>query len=317
MKDSLASRMAWDTLALGADALRSVSVPVGVYGRDGPKVSIVAGIHGDEGPWARWAIQKFLESTGSGVWRGTLRVVSVANPTAFADNSRCSPLDSLDLNRSFPGDPKGSHTQALASALHEFAVQGADLVIDLHGGGSWCVNGFAFYFPESKELSRAVGAPFLVDASTRGLGTVSLTTSARASGSRAVAIEMGGAWRGEAAWAERIANGLRRLFAKFGALPEAYWDDGFAPSRAVGPTHVLRPQLGGIFEPAIKAEKVGHVLARGTRLGTVRHPGTWEITHTFEAPFEKTALLLARPGLSVLNAGDMSYVVAEVVGEGC
>ena len=57
----------------------------------------------------------------------------------------------LDLNRAFPGHPSGFHTERLADALTMHALGNTDSVIDLHGGGSWCVNSFAFQFPGDED----------------------------------------------------------------------------------------------------------------------------------------------------------------------
>ena len=73
--------------------------------------------------------------------------------SAFIDNRIRQTSDTLDLNRVFPGDRGGSHTERLAAALTTHAIDGAEIVIDLHGGGSWCVNAFVFQFPGGEALS--------------------------------------------------------------------------------------------------------------------------------------------------------------------
>ena len=47
--------------------------------------------------------------------RGRLLLLPVANPRAYAQNRRFTPIDELNLNREFPGDPKGNYTQQLAA----------------------------------------------------------------------------------------------------------------------------------------------------------------------------------------------------------
>src|SRR5690606_11019786 len=108
--------------------------------------------------------------------KGSLRVIPVVNPFAMQADAHNAPFDTLDLNRVFPGNVKGSHTERLAAALVEHGLDGAQIVIDLHGGGSWCVNAFAFQFAGGEELSQAFGAPFLVNGPERN---VTLTGYAR------------------------------------------------------------------------------------------------------------------------------------------
>ncbi|WP_217211838.1 succinylglutamate desuccinylase/aspartoacylase family protein, partial [Streptomyces sp. AC550_RSS872] len=46
-----------------------------------------------------------------------------------------SPVDGVNLNRVFPGDPAGGPTERLAAWLFANLVDGADVYIDLHCGG--------------------------------------------------------------------------------------------------------------------------------------------------------------------------------------
>jgi predicted deacylase len=309
----LAERVAWREVRVGAGAAAgSVALPLGSVGHGRPVALVTAGVHGDEGPWGAWAIRRLLEQVPAGWLTGTLRLLPLANPLATEADARCAPLDGLDLNRSFPGREDGSHTEMLAAAIVREALPGVDAVIDLHGGGSWCVNAFCHAFRGGSELAAAMGAPFTVDADARGLGTVSLTTCARAQGARVTAVEMGGRGASEARWADRIAEGLVRALAAAGVLAP---DPSPAPpavrSLPVGATRVLRPRSGGVFVPQIGEDAVGTLVPSGTALGRLVHPGTFATLQTFVAPWPRTALLLLRPLLARLEAGAMTYVVAE------
>jgi predicted deacylase len=305
----LLDEVTWEAYAVGAGAAHgTVPLRVGTVGSGRPVALVAAGVHGDEGPWGSWAIHRLLDKIPVDCLRGTLRIVPAANPLALESDRRNAPLDGLDLNRSFPGNPHGSHTERLARVLYEHVVTGADVVVDLHGGGSWCQNAFVFAFAGAEELARAVGAPFVVDAGYRSLGQSSLTTAAQALGARVVAVEMGGRGAREAEWAERIAEGLLRVLVRSGVIES----DGPPPppSLRVAPPTVLRPSVGGLFCPVVGEAAVGTVVPQGTLLGTVRDPVSWSVLETFVAPFEETALLLVRPTLAVLEAGAMTYVVA-------
>jgi hypothetical protein len=299
----------WQRYPIGAGAASGeVSLTIGeLRGGDGPTALITAGIHGDEGPWGGWAIQKLLQQTPLNELLGTLRLVPAANPLAMEADARNAPLDTLDLNRAFPGDPSGSHTERLAAALVEYALPSVDVVIDLHGGGSWCVNAFVFEFGGSEDLAHAFPAPFRVTGPDRA---VTLTGYARTLGIRATAVEMGGRSHHEGQWADRIAAGLRRALAVAGVMTPVA-----APlteiAVPVGQTTVLRPMRGGIFIPEVREAQVGTVVAKGTRLGAVVDPATCEELEVFSAPFEQTALLLLRPMVARIEGGAMTYVVAE------
>jgi predicted deacylase len=303
---SLYEKIVWTTRQAPSHAATGrVDLYVGEVGTKGPVATLVAGVHGDEGPWGALALQKLL-ARDADMLQGRLRVVLAANPLALEADARNAPLDQLDLNRTFPGDPRGSHTQVLATLLRD-VFDGSSLVADLHGGGSWCVNAFVFSFPGSEELAAEVGAPFIVSAPETG-GT--LTQLARSRGARVVAIEMGGRSSDEFLWRDRIADGLARVLQSQGFLTES-GALGAPASIPVGDTDVLRPHVGGLFVPTLREAAVGTVVEYGTELGRLLHPHTLEPIEAFHAPFARTALLLLRPHVCILEGGAMTYVVAE------
>src|SRR5690606_5657873 len=305
---SLFAALEWRRHAVpGEPAYGQLEIGIGQVGSGGPVALVAAGVHGDEGPWGALAIRKLLESTSVDALQGTLRVVPCANPLAMQADARNAPLDTLDLNRSFPGNAGGSHTEVLAAVLANEAVAGCDLVIDLHGGGSWCVNAFAFEMPGGEHISRAFGAPFVVKAPDR---TVTLTGYARSLGATVAAVEMGGRSVDELAWAERIADGLRRALTIAGVLRGTATEPPIQ-SIPVGETTVLRPRAGGLFVPEVKAADVGTIVPKGTSLGRVLDSVTLAVRETLVAPFDETALLLLRPHIARLEGGAMTYVVAQ------
>lgn len=306
----LSESIRWHRTPVGAGAaVGACQLVVGEIGSGHPIALITAGIHGDEGPWGARAIFKMLERVPQDELQGTIRIIPVANPLAMEADARNAPLDSLDLNRSFPGNLHGSHTEKLAAAIVEQALDGVKVVIDLHGGGSWCVNAFAFTMPGGEELSKAFRAPFLVKAPDRD---VTLTGYARKQDAIAAVVEMGGRSEQEELWADRIAAGLRRALSITGVLSSAVDSvDDSQHSLPVGPTTVLRPSQGGIFVPKLMAADIGTIVEKDTVLGYLLEPSTQEVLETFKAPYERNALLLLRPRLTVLEGGAMTYVIAE------
>ena len=302
--------MQWTRIPIGAGAaVNQINLVIGTVGSGSPTALITAGVHGDEGPWGAWAIKKLLSMVSTEELRGSLRIVPVANPLAMEADARNAPLDTLDLNRVFPGNAQGSHTERVAAALVSHAVEGADVVIDIHGGGSWCVNSFVFKFEGSETLADAVDTPFITNGVDR---SVTLTGYARtAYNAKVTAIEMGGRSQNEARWADRIALSLRRVLGVAGVLSEL---SGTIPmATVVGPSSVLRPNQGGVFIPELRAEAVGTIVTQGTVLGHLLDPVTYNEVETFTAPFMETALMLLRPTVARIEGGAMTYVVAEPI----
>lgn len=305
--------MRWRGISLGVtSAWGETELLLGEVGGGGPGVLIAAGIHGDEGPWGGWAIHKLLEGLDARDLQGFIRVVPLANPLAMQADKRNAPVDQLDLNRVFPGDPSGSYTERVAHILAGEALAGVDYVIDLHGGGSWCVNAFVFEMAGGGELSRCFPVPFIMPAPDRAL---SLTGYARSLGKTVAAVEMGGRSQFEAQWAQMIADGLLRALCRIGVVAAERTPTPCEPPLPVADSTVLRPSRGGIFVPAVTAAQIGTVVAGDTLLGQLLHPATYAVLEEFRAPYEQTALLLLRPYLAQLEAGAMTYVLARPAGD--
>lgn len=302
-------KMQWRGIPLGAtSAWGATQLQLGEYGAGERGVLITAGVHGDEGPWGAWAIHKLLRGLDASAVRGRIRVAPLANPLAMQADKRNAPVDQLDLNRVFPGDAGGSYTERVAHILATAGLRDMQYVIDLHGGGSWCVNAFVFEMAGGRELARAFPAPFILQAPERA---ESLTGYARWLGKTVTAVEMGGRSAQEAHWAERIALGLRRALQKIGIIAAEEAAAAIEAPQPVSRSAVLRPAQGGIFLPAVTAEHIGTVVEGGRLLGQMLQPATYTALEDFRAPYPRTALLLLRPFMAQLEAGAMTYVVAQ------
>ncbi|MGJ3237274.1 MAG: succinylglutamate desuccinylase/aspartoacylase family protein [Anaerolineae bacterium] len=305
---SLKNHIKWQSIDIpGLAAEGQLSLTIGTVGSGEPTAVITAGVHGDEGPWGAWAVDQMLQAISPEQLVGTLRIIPVANPLAMQADLRNAPVDQLDLNRAFPGDAEGSYTERVAHAIVTHALDDADYVIDLHGGGSWCVNAFVFEMADSKMLSDAFDAPFVVRAPDR---TVTLTGYAKSQGAQVCAVEMGGRSAYEGSWSNRIAQGLMRALVNAGVVQGLATPPKTTEAIPLGKSQVLRPQAGGIFVPVLGADRVGQIVAEGTQLGYVMHPVTHTVLETFVAPFAETAIMLLRPYLCRIEGGAMTYVVA-------
>lgn len=112
-----------------------ISVFTAVADRAGPIVSILGGVHGDELEGVA-AARILMRRCSAGLLAGGVRIVDVANPSAFSVRTRRSPADGGDLARTFPGRADGSLTERIAEVLHRQVLTESDLLIDLHSAGS-------------------------------------------------------------------------------------------------------------------------------------------------------------------------------------
>jgi predicted deacylase len=102
--------------------------------RPGPMLFVNAGVHGGEYP-AVEAVIRLGKTLDPKEISGTVILMPVLNLPAFrARTPFVCPIDSVNSNRVFPGDPTGSYSEQMTHALiNEFVVH-ADAYVDLHGG---------------------------------------------------------------------------------------------------------------------------------------------------------------------------------------
>ena len=302
----------WHEIPLTAHAAaRYIPLIYGEVGSEGKRITLIAGTHGDEGPWSALAIKALLQNP-IGQLKGRIRVIFTANALAAEVNARNSWIDSpnsVDLDSCFPGNPNGSHTERVAAAIAPL-VADSDVILDLHGGGSWCVNAFVKRFEGSENIATDMGAPFIANAPNKPGG---LTTYARSLGIQVTNIEVGGRSGAEMYWCDQIVKGLERTLYNLNVLALDTPPD--APKKAVdvSKTEAVRARVGGIFVPTVREEAVGTIIPGGTELGKILDLHTLEELEVFLAPHEQTAMMLLRPDICVVEGSALLYVVAKPV----
>src|ERR1700712_15851 len=101
----------------------------------GPTALFVSGTHGDEYE-GQVALCNLARSLRPEAIQGRVILLPAANLPAALAGRRTSPIDDGNLNRLFPGDPDGSVTEQIAWFVEHELVARADMVVDLHSGGS-------------------------------------------------------------------------------------------------------------------------------------------------------------------------------------
>lgn len=242
------------------DAWGVIRVPLAVVKNGtGPTVILEGGNHGDEyeGPIALGELIRDLDPAHVA---GRLIFLPAVNLPAVAAGRRTSPIDGINLNRSFPGDPNGTPTLQIASYLNDVLFPTADAFIDLHSGGSSLdILPSAVVEPVEDPAHHArniaavlaFDAPIVVMIDNRGDPRTATASAARA-GLTVVGTEMAGAGTVSPDALAICRRGVRNVLAHLGVLPA--WLA--APRRSApafyaisGPgAHVLAGD-DGVFEP--------------------------------------------------------------------
>jgi uncharacterized protein len=248
----------------------TVGIPVIVLAGhgDGPRVLAIAGVHGDEMEGIV-ALQEVAERLDPTALRGTVVLIPVGNPPAFRAARRRSPLDDLDLNRTFPGDPGGSPSQRLAyHLLHDYVLR-ADFVLSLH---SWSAPAVVVPYVEFPAGDGAVAGRSLAAARQLGLEFLRvshwhpglLVATAVRHGVPAVETEVGGLGISQPVTRERyvevVLNLLRYLHVVSDAPPPA------SPTARIVRHVELAAPVGGLLRPV---RAVGDRVRPGDLIATV------------------------------------------------
>jgi uncharacterized protein len=277
-----------------SSALAGLEWPVfeAVGARDGPRVCLLAGVHGCEYSSIA-AVRQFMRELEVSTVAGSIVAVPIVSPTSFA--SRCPfvvPEDDRNLNRSFPGDPNGSFTEVLAHHVFSEFVTGSDVLIDLHGGDMVeALEPFALYDDSAvretaEQLARAFGLRYVVCDTTDTLrGTTS--AAAAAAGIPGFIAEAGGRGLLDPVEVERHVRGLRGALRAAGVLDGAP-EPPLAGQQLVERFLWLRTATPGWWQSAVD---VGDTVAADDRLGSVLD-GFGDVVATITAPEAGVVLFL-------------------------
>jgi predicted deacylase len=252
----------------------AVSIPyvsvVGTAG-DGPRLTVVAGVHGTEytsiAAAREWAAELREEEIS-----GRVTVVPVVNILAFyARSPFVVPLDGKNLNRSFPGDADGTAAEQLAAAVSEHFITGSDYLIDLHAGDlPEALEPFALYdespvADRAREIALAYGLGHVVR-QARADRTVGGSTSALAAdlGIPAITAESGQCGILDRGAVDRHLRGLRNT-ARFLGLTPGDVETFPAPAEHDGWVW-LTTEGSGWWQPSVGT---GEDVGEGALVGTV------------------------------------------------
>lgn len=275
------------------------------YHRQGPRIAVVTGVHGDEleGQYVAFELARQLEARLENL-HGIVDIYPAINPLGINSIQRGVPMFDIDLDRTFPGNPEGNLTEALAAAVFE-DIRGADVCVDVHAS-----NIFLREMPQlrlNEEFSKTLLplAPLLnvnfiwVHATPTELKS-SLAYTLNASGTPCLVVEAGVGMRVTEDYGSRLAEGLLRLIAHFHG-----WDGGYVS--AVPPlisrdsaVTTVSSEAPGIFLPRAEHAKV---VEEGALLGLIVDPLTGKVTNEVHSP--KRGLLFTLREYPVVYPGSL------------
>src|SRR5215468_8124895 len=278
-------------------SLAGFDVPVvELTGADGPRLTVLAGVHGCEyAPMA--AVRRWTGALAGRELRGSVRAVPVLNLPAFrARTPFVVPDDGKNLNRCFPGDPAGTVADRLANAAFTELIVGSDALVDAHAGDMVeALEPFALYDAgpsedKARELAVAYGLGYVIRQEAGPDRAVGGTTSASAAeiGIPAIIAESGECGLVQQDAVDRHVRGLDRVLALLGIA------DDPAAGDAAPPTYLTRFQWlncddAGWWEPAVRP---GEMVTAGQTLGTVSTLDGARVLQTITAPADGVPMFI-------------------------
>lgn len=300
-----------------------VPTPIAVIQNgDGPTVYLNAGTHGGEpeGPVCLFKLIRDLEPEHI---QGRLIITPALNLLAVRAGERLCPADRKDLNRVFPGDPRGSLSQVIAHYVAEHIVPLADAVVDLHSGGAslQLLPYASMHYLEDRALHdrtyaamQAFGAPYsLLIREFSGLGLLDYEVESR--GKIFLCPELGSAGVLEPETLSIAESGVWNVLKHFGLLEGGHVANsvpGLTENMLIevpDPSHYYVANSGGIYEPFVT---LGGTVHEGQPLGQVH-----DLDNFIRIPEIVTAgqpgVLLGRRAPGITEVGDCVAVIARQV----
>lgn len=245
----------------------SLSMSVGVVNglRPGPVLWLSGAIHGDELNGIE-IIRQVLRMLRPRELCGTVLAVPIVNVFGFLNESRYLP-DRRDLNRSFPGSPRGSLTAQLAHRFVTEIVHRSDCGIDFHTGSDHRTNlaqlRVDLSIPEVEQMAAAFCAPVTVNAAYRD---GSLRTYCSSKGIPLLVFEGGEANRFNEGAVRAGVEGTLRVLASLGMWPGPVPPRPETGSVRIEHSHWERARRSGIVRIDVFP---GQHVERGEVLGVI------------------------------------------------
>ncbi len=260
----------------GSDAGTDVAVAVINGAKPGPVLAIVSGAHGTEYA-SIIAVEKLIDAVDPAQLSGTLVLVPLVNVASFEQMvPHVNPVDHKNMNRYYPGNPNGTQTDRVSSAITKEIVERCDHLIDLHGGdldeslrpySYWTVTGNRKQDEASRAMVLAFGLDTIVisaDRPTDPAGSRYLENTASTRGKPSFTAEAGHAGTVEPDDVGALVNGSFNVMRHLKMLP----GEARAVEHPVWVEKILTvaSEQNGIFHPLVKR---GTYVERGMTLGYV------------------------------------------------
>lgn len=287
-----------------------------------PGLAAFGGTHGNE--WeGQIAVKRLCEQLDPAQMSGRVILMPQLSQSACAANQRISPLDGVNMNRAFPGNPRGTISFRIAHFVKTWVFPRVRVIVDLHAGGR--EGGFALctsihpvpdpaQFAEMTRLASLFDPPFILVYSSE-MASGLLTDEAEADGKIAIGGEFGFGEKVSRKGVMHAAEGVRNVLKHCGMLEGTV--SRLDPSRGRASRlvdardledYIPSPQEG-IWEPLVD---LGDEVKEGQLLGLL-HRFTDHSDPPLAIHAHRSGFIVMMCGTAQCAEGSTLYVVAREI----
>ncbi|MFT7053944.1 MAG: putative deacylase [Psychromonas sp.] len=282
-----------------------VSLPVHIIRakKPGPTIFISAAVHGDELNGIE-IIRRLIKLKSFKLASGTLIAVPMVNVYGVVNLSRYMP-DRRDLNRSFPGSPKGSLAGRVAHIFLTQIVKHCDYGIDLHTGAIHRSNlpqiRADLSDPETKELALIFNAPVVLNSN---LVDGSLREAAVKNNTKVLLYEAGEALRFDEFSIRLGIKGILNVLAHLNMVKKQPSKRNKTSPFIANSSSWLRANASGIVN---HERHLGDRVKKGDLLAEIGSP-YGEIINVVEA--SRAGIIIGKQNIPLVQEGEAMYHIA-------
>lgn len=274
----------------------SVDLSVNIFrsNEDGPVLLLTGAIHGNEINGVE-IIRRMIAGNLIVPKKGSVIAIPVVNPYGFIQRQRDLP-DGKDINRSFPGNKKGSLARLVANTLMQKIIPHVDCGVDCHTGSSTHSNypqiRCMLKFEKNEALAQAFSVPVTINSP---FIDQSFRKAAHKQGKHILVFETGESNRFDEFGIQQGIDGILRLMKYLGMRNDAPKAD---ETTVYQKRTWLRARFAGLYQ---QQAKLGDKIEKRQILGHVSDPFGYEL-HKIESP-RKGQIIGINNG-AVINKGD-------------
>jgi predicted deacylase len=285
-----------------------------------PGVVAFGGTHGNE--WeGQVAVKRLCADLDAEQIRGRVILIPQLSESACVANTRGSPLDGVNMNRAFPGNPRGTISYRIAHFVKTQIFPRVGVVLDIHSGGKEgafpiCTSFHPIPDPvqraEIYRVAQLFDTPVILIYSSQ-MASGLLTDEAEAEGKITIGGEFGAGESVSLAGTRHAYEGIKNVLRYYGMLEGDIVK--IDPTRPAPPKLVSAPNLedyipcpaDGVWEPTVE---LGASVVEGELIGRLH-----DFSDHSSAPREIRAhragiVAMMRLG-AVATKGVTLYVIAQ------